>query len=158
MKTLNWGVLIFLALPYFVNYYNTQGSIETVFLSPTPGNGIKKMYRKREKGVKMIRDRLKEFRDAAGLGEEMITITAEGGEDQRLLLELLDKIGRLYAKIKEMQINVTSMRSLIYEHDSKSKLEDGFSNLKSDARKLKAALDDVSLILIHYCSYMVSLI
>ena len=54
----------------------------------------------------MVRDRLKELRDAAGIDGEMVTITIDGGEEQKQLLDLLDKIGPLYSKLKVLTNSV----------------------------------------------------
>lgn len=91
----------------------------------------------------MVHDRLKEFRDKAGLDSEVVTITVDGGEEQKQLLDLLDKIGPLYTKLKDMKETVMELRSLIHEHDNRAKLEDGFANLKTDARKIRAQLEEI---------------
>lgn len=52
----------------------------------------------------MTRDRLKEFRELSKQqsvpDEDVVTVTYDGNDDQRVLLELLDKIGPIYKKLK----------------------------------------------------------
>ncbi|XP_076031548.1 syntaxin-1A-like [Oratosquilla oratoria] len=95
----------------------------------------------------MIRDRLNEFRELrtkAGLKEEDFSVTIEESQpDLAPLLNLLDKIGPLYVKLKKLRVNVNDLRALLHEHGNRGNLEDKIADIKNEIRAVKKVMNEV---------------
>nr|XP_045616902.1 syntaxin-like [Procambarus clarkii] len=95
----------------------------------------------------MSRDRLKELRELSKrqsfYDDDVVTITYDDNNDQKALLELLDKIGPLYTKLKEMTEAVHELRSMVHEHDNRHKVDDKINKIKVQARRLRASLEEI---------------
>ncbi|XP_050697111.1 syntaxin-like isoform X2 [Eriocheir sinensis] len=93
----------------------------------------------------MTRDRLKEFQEQSKVpgGSEATVVTMEGSDDQKELLELLDKIGPLYDKLKGMGDHVSELRRMVHDNDSRQEVEDTVAGIKGDAKKLRSDLEAV---------------
>ncbi|KAK8731274.1 hypothetical protein OTU49_007520 [Cherax quadricarinatus] len=95
----------------------------------------------------MIRDRLKELRELSKrqsiTEDDVVSIYYDDDNDQKALLDLLDKIGPLYIKLKEMMDSVYELRLMVHEHDNRHKVDDKISKIKAQARKLRTCLDEI---------------
>ncbi|XP_042211097.1 syntaxin-4-like [Homarus americanus] len=95
----------------------------------------------------MVRDRLKEFREISKrqstADEDVVTISFDGNDDQKVLMESLDKIGPLYTQLKQMMESVHDLRTMVHEHDNRHKVEDKVNSIKAQARKLRMSLQEI---------------
>ncbi|XP_045127255.1 syntaxin-1A-like isoform X2 [Portunus trituberculatus] len=97
------------------------------------------------KELKMTRDRLKEMQEksqANGVSESVV-VSVEGSQDQKELMDLLEKLGPLYDKLKVMSAQVVEVRRMIHDHDQRQELEDKVDAIKGEARRLRVELEGV---------------
>uniref|UniRef100_A0A0P4W1L5 t-SNARE coiled-coil homology domain-containing protein n=2 Tax=Scylla olivacea TaxID=85551 RepID=A0A0P4W1L5_SCYOL len=97
------------------------------------------------KEIVMTRDRLKEMQEKSKVNgvSESVVVSIEGSEDQKELMELLEKLGPLYDKLKVMTTQVHDVRRMIHDHDQRQEVEDKVDSIKGDARKLRVELEGV---------------
>ncbi|CAL4126764.1 unnamed protein product [Meganyctiphanes norvegica] len=95
----------------------------------------------------MVRDRLKEFQDAAraaGNTPADTSLQVEPGDDP--LLALLDNIGILYTNLKKISSEVSDIQRKIHtahESHQRMQIDDEIDKLKSEARKVRKGLDEI---------------
>ncbi|KAG7174981.1 Syntaxin-4-like [Homarus americanus] len=79
---------------------------------------------------KMVRDRLKEFREISKrqstADEDVVTISFDGNDDQKQMME-----------------SVHDLRTMVHEHDNRHKVEDKVNSIKAQARKLRMSLQEI---------------